>query len=126
MFYGPYFITEVNHTVTPGNFETTFTGTRQGIYNLPAIDKYLQSVNQNLLTKVESVIRNSKDAKTGIGITDIDKSKFVTQSGNNTVATINSCRNNLSPNFQAFGDAQTPTPTFLSPQALIDELKTNN
>jgi hypothetical protein len=123
MFYGPYFITEVNHAITPGNFETTFTGTRQGIYNLPSIDKYLQSVNQNLLTKVESVIRNSKDAKTGIGITDIDKSKFVTQSGNNTVATINSCRNNLSTNFQPFGDAQTPTQTFLSPQGLVDEIK---
>jgi hypothetical protein len=123
MFYGPHFITEVNHVITPGNFETTFKGTRQGMYNLPSIDKYLQSVNQNLLTKVESIIKNTKDSKTGIGITDIDKSKFVTQSGNNTVATTNSCRNNLSPNFQLWGEAQTPTPTFLSPQSLVDEIK---
>lgn len=123
MFYGPYFITEVSHAITPGNFETTFSGIRQGMYNLPAIDKYLQSVNQNLLTKVESLIRNSKDNKTGVGITDIDKSKFVTQSGNNTVATINSCRNNLSPNFQPWGDDKTPTPTFLTPQELVDEIK---
>ena len=123
MFYGPYFITEVNHTITPGNFETTFTGTRQGLFNLPSIDSYLQSINENLLTKVESIILKSKDNVTGVGITEIDKSKFVTQSGNNTVATTNSCRSNLSPNFQSFGNVQTPTATFITPEDLVNKIK---
>jgi len=58
MFNGPYFITEVNHNITPGNFVTTFNGTRQGIYDLPTVDNYLQSINQNLLTKIEGLVKN--------------------------------------------------------------------
>jgi hypothetical protein len=123
MFYGPYFITEVNHNITAGKFETTFTGTRQSIYSLPSIDSYLQSVNQNLLTKVESIIKNSKDSVTGKAITNINKSDYITQSGDNTRATINSCSNNLSAEFQSWGDAETATSTNLTPQQLVDAIK---
>ena len=128
MFYGPYFITEVNHTITQGNFETTFTGTRQSTYNLPSIDTYLQSINQNLLTNVESIINNSKDNITGKAITDVDSSKFITQSGNNTKANPNSCTNNLSSDFVFYGDAQTSVLTSLTPEQFVTEIKkeTNN
>jgi hypothetical protein len=54
MFGGPYFITEVGHSITPGSFETTFTGVRQSIYSLPSSDEFLTSINENLLTKIES------------------------------------------------------------------------
>lgn len=30
MFYGPYMITEVTYTITPGSFQTQFSGIRQG------------------------------------------------------------------------------------------------
>jgi hypothetical protein len=128
MFHGPYFITEVNHTITQGNFETTFTGTRQSIYNLPSIDNYLQSINQNLLTNVESIIKNSKDNITGKAITDVDSSKLITQSGNNTKANPNSCTSNLSSNFVSYGDAQTSVLTSLTPEQFVTEIKkeTNN
>jgi hypothetical protein len=128
MFYGPYFITEVNHTITQGNFETTFTGTRQSVYNLPSIDNYLQSINQNLLTNVESLIKNSKDNITGKAITDVDSSKFITQSGNNTKANPNSCTSNLATNFVSWGDAQSSVLTSLTPEQFVNEIKkeTNN
>lgn len=61
MFYGPYMITDVVQTITPGSFQTQFTGVRQGIFDLPTIDKYLQSINQNLLTKLEQFVLNKKD-----------------------------------------------------------------
>ena len=61
MFYGPYMITEVTHTITPGSFQTQFSGVRQGMFDLPTIDKYLQSLNQNLLTKLEKYVTNKKD-----------------------------------------------------------------
>ena len=54
MFGGPYFITEVSHNIAPGSFETTFTGVRQSIYSPPSTDTYLTSINENLLTKIES------------------------------------------------------------------------
>jgi len=65
MFGGPYFITEVSHNIAPGSFETTFTGVRQSIYSPPSTDTYLTSINENLLTKIESnfakSIVNEKD-----------------------------------------------------------------
>jgi len=54
MFGGPYFITEVSHNITPGSFETVFTGVRQSIYSPPSTDSYLTSINENLLSKIES------------------------------------------------------------------------
>lgn len=67
MFGGPYFITEVSHKIAPGTFETTFTGTRQSIYAPPSTDTYLTSINENLLSKIESnyakSIQNEKTEK---------------------------------------------------------------
>ena len=45
MFNGPYMIQSVDHSIQSGNFQTTFTGIRQGVFDLPAIDTFLQSIN---------------------------------------------------------------------------------
>ena len=60
LFNGPYFITEVNHEITPGTFETTFSGIRQSIYALPSIDTYLASINENLLTQITAKFERDK------------------------------------------------------------------
>jgi hypothetical protein len=60
MFNGPYMITQVNHTITTSDFETTFTGIRQPTAALPKIDQYLQSLRNNLL---QGVIDKNKQAK---------------------------------------------------------------
>ena len=60
LFNGPYFITEVNHEITPGTFETTFSGVRQSIYALPSIDTYLASINENLLTQITAKFERDK------------------------------------------------------------------
>ena len=123
MFNGPYFITEVNHAITQGNFQTTFTGTRQGIYDLPSIDNYLQSINQNLLTKIEAVIKNSKDSVTGKAITNINKSKYITQEAGSTAAAQNSCSNNLASAYQQFGDTQTSTTMSITQSEFVTKLQ---
>jgi len=80
MFGGPYFITEVSHNIAPGSFETTFTEVRQSIYSPPSTDTYLTSINENLLTKIESnyskSIVNEKDEKaTATNSTQTSESK---------------------------------------------------
>lgn len=64
MFYGPYMITEVTHTITPGDFSTNFKGVRQGYFDFPQIDNFIQKINQNLLTKIEAQIfqRSGKES----------------------------------------------------------------
>jgi hypothetical protein len=128
MFNGPYFITQVDHVITPGNFQTSFSGIRQGIYDLPAIDNFLQSINQNLLTKIESIVKNSKDNITAKAITNINRSKYISQTGDSTAAAQNSCGNNLAVAYDSWGDVQSSTTMSITPQEFVNELvkKTNN
>jgi len=52
MFSGPYMIQKVNHTITPGNFETTFEGIRQPTASLPLVENYIQSLKTSLLQTI--------------------------------------------------------------------------
>jgi len=123
MFNGPYYITDITHTISPGIFETTFGGIRQSVFDLPSIDSFLQSINQNLLTKVESIVRNRKDSVTAKAITNIDKSKYVSQVADSTAAAQNSCSSNLAEAYQTWGDVQSSVTTTLTQTQFVNELK---
>ncbi len=91
MFNGPYMITDVSHSIQQGSFQTTFDGVRQGIYDLPAIDSFLQSINQNLITKLEELVLINKDEPSKSSTTNNIKSTEVVQKADNTLDTTNSC-----------------------------------
>jgi hypothetical protein len=95
MFDGSYMITSVNHTIQPGNFQTTFDGTRQGYFDLPQIDNLLQSINQNLITKLEEVLQIKKDQVKLPATSDNIKSTEVVQEADNTLDTTNSCTSKI-------------------------------
>ena len=130
MFNGPYLITDVSHNITPGNFETTITGTRQGIFDLPAIDNFLQSLNKNLLTKIEQAVLNKKDELPKAGATtDIDKAKKIVQNAESRSAEENACKAKLNPIYDTQGWVDTkPVLTKLNIKELIDIIvkKTSN
>ena len=46
LFYGPYWITEVNHDISPGKFDTNFTGIRMPLYSLPKPNGFTTSINK--------------------------------------------------------------------------------
>ena len=52
MFSGPYMILEVNHSIGVGKFDTTFTGIRQPIANLPTNLDFIQTLKTNLVQKI--------------------------------------------------------------------------
>jgi hypothetical protein len=96
MFNGPYMIQQVEHSIQPGQFQTTFQGIRQGVYDLPAIDNFIQSINQNLLTKVEELLKIKQDPINVLSAsTDSSKSNKTVQSANNTKGTTNQCESKL-------------------------------
>jgi hypothetical protein len=105
MFNGPYMIQDVQHTIQPGNFQTTFTGVRQGIYDLPAIDTFLQSINQNLITKLEELLKINKDSVTVSATTNAIKATQLPQKADNTLDTTNSCENNV---LKVYNPVNTP------------------
>ena len=74
MFSGPYMILSVDHTITPGNFETYVTGVRQPIASLPKVDAYLQSLKTNLL---QTIIEKNKQEKKQV--TKDDKGNVISQ-----------------------------------------------
>jgi hypothetical protein len=57
LFSGPYMITSVNHSISDGKFDTNITGQRQALASQPLPADYLQSLKQNLISKVEEAIK---------------------------------------------------------------------
>ena len=63
LFGGTYMITSVSHSISIGNFETTFTGTRMGVFTLPTVDQLLQTIKRELL---QNIIQESKTSQNTI------------------------------------------------------------
>ena len=95
MFEGSYMITNVTHSIQPGSFQTTFDGVRQGFFDLPTIDSLLQSINQNLVTKLEEILKINKDQVKDSATTNNVKSTEVVQAADNTLDTTNSCSSKI-------------------------------
>jgi hypothetical protein len=124
MFNGPYMITDVSHVITPGSFQTTFSGTRQGVYDLPAIDNFLQTINQNLLTKLEQAVLSRDDGTTTNITSDASNVANSTSNAENTKAAENSCTNKVLPLYitNRFVTSAA-TETVLNEQQLSDIIK---
>jgi hypothetical protein len=56
LFYGPYQILEVNHTINESSFETKFNGVRIPKYALPDVDSISTFIKKNYLEKYKSQI----------------------------------------------------------------------
>jgi len=65
LFNGSYMITEVQHTIAPGTFQTKFNGIRQSVFTLPMLEGYLQSINKNLVTKLLQSSKQARDVSRG-------------------------------------------------------------
>ncbi len=102
MFNGSYLITEVNHTISPGVFQTSFVGTRQRIFAAPRINNYLISLNQNLLQKLEERLKITQTAPTTAATNETSKKSN---------AAPNSCAASLNPKYEIGFEAITATET---------------
>ena len=126
MFNGPYLITDVNHVITPGEFMTNFTGVRQGIYDYPLEDNFLQKINQNLLSKIEEIVIQKTNQNSTITTTNQQSAEnlILNKKTANTAAAENSCRLNLAPQFEFF--QSTPAKeNKISALEFANALKTN-
>lgn len=67
MFNGAYLITSVEHTITPGVFQTSFTGVRQRVFASIRPNNYLISLNKNLLQKLVTTDLKTATVKPNVG-----------------------------------------------------------
>ena len=124
MFNGPYLITDVSHVITPGSFITTFEGTRQGIYDLPAIENYLQSINQNLLTALEQAVTQREDQPPSTSTTDSVKASGSIQTSENVADSENSCTKKVLPEFITAGFvSKTASATTINKLDFVEKIK---
>ena len=63
MFSGPYMIQRVDHSISPGSFQTTFEGIRQPTASLPKVDNYIQSLKSTLLQTIIDKNKKNKQEK---------------------------------------------------------------
>jgi len=113
MFSGPYMILEVNHQISPGNFNTDFRGIRQPTASLPKIDNYLQALRTNLISKIDQVITQEKDAKTA-------------QNPTNIAGLSSQAQTQLSTNSNTINGSQTCTPTVTRYERFVNESPARN
>jgi hypothetical protein len=130
MFNGPYYILDVKHTISPGKFETQFTGIRQQIFSLPKMESYIQTLTKQLFVDLKAKINQkintnpSDNATTNsspatAGQTTTTTTSNVPVVNTNTVDNSQNCQPNLNPDYSTY-IAATQTQTSLSTKEVID------
>jgi hypothetical protein len=111
MFSGPYLILEVNHSIAPGSFETTFSGVRQKIYTLPDQQGLLTSLKLEISKNYYEQVKKEKNRQAASATTVTAANQQTTNSvTQNPVDTKNeSCETNsaYSSYVKITGDSKT-------------------
>ena len=139
MFNGPYQILDVKHKITPGKFDTTFTGIRMQKFAFPKLDEYIQALTQKLVSEVLQQIRQNKTTESTLdngtnqnnnNVTDVVNENSIDK-GN--IGNPQNCTDDLIENKYLSGNNQVKvnfvaaqqSQTNLTPQAVVDSIKTN-
>ena len=116
MFYGPYWITEVNHNISERGFDTEFKGSRIPKYALPKVDNLLASVNKQVIATLKQLAGKDKSAEVLL-LTEEEKNA----SKNPTLQTLNGddskCQQNIPTEF-----ASIPFETLVQTPFTITEI----
>jgi hypothetical protein len=130
MFYGPYMITSVNHTIAPGTFETIVEGIRQPTASLPKIDNYIQSLKTNLLASIVEKNKQKSDTdatktlanSTGGTTQNQTANAIASTSGDNTIEPSNSCSDLLFEKYKNYEPVDEPQTTYLNLKGLATKI----
>jgi len=130
MFYGPYMITTVNHTIAPGTFETIVEGIRQPTASLPKLDDYIQSLKANLLASI--VEKNKQKSDSDVEKTMANSTGGTTQnqtanavastSKDKTIEPSNSCSDLLFEKYKKYTPVDEPEETLITTKNLVTKI----
>jgi hypothetical protein len=124
MFSGPYMITKVTHDVSESGFKTQFEGIRQPFYSLPTVDNFLQTLNEKLVSQLQTKVREKE-------VLNKAKSENVQIQASNTIANLSSedtltknqdCAAQIKSRYQGFVATDEPTPTSFSTKDLYNTI----
>jgi hypothetical protein len=111
MFHGPYMITQVNHVIGPGVFETTIEGIRQPTASVLKIDDFIQTLKTSLLKSVIDAQKQTTTANPTNAITtqDLMSQTQQTLSVQNKIDETDSCKTSLYKDYAKFTPVDEPT-----------------
>lgn len=75
MFNGPYMITEVKHSISPGQFNTVFSGVRQPVYDVAKLDDFIQSIKTNLVNQIIEEVKIQKQSQQQTNSQNVNQQK---------------------------------------------------
>jgi hypothetical protein len=125
MFSGPYMITKVTHTINESGFETKFDGTRQPFYSLPSVENFLQTLNEKLVSQLQTKVRENEEISKA-------KSENVKIQAENTIANLNSedtltqnqdCAAQINSRYAGFVGVDTPQQTTVSTKVFMSTIE---
>jgi len=126
LFNGPYMITSVKHSISPGSFVTSFDGVRQSVYSFPKIDDYLQSIRTKFIDYLKKP--DKKDSKQSTQTVNNDE---ISENANKTENTVNNNEIPTSPQctleveaFKDFTRNDNPKQTKITVKEAVNFIKT--
>jgi len=120
MFYGPYYITEVKHEISPGKFNTSFTGIRQQVFALPPLENYLQTLTKALFVDIKNQILQQKNSSSSASNTTSSVNK-----NQNKVLPSQNCEKSLNNAFSNYIPATSQSATTMNDKEVIEGIKQN-
>jgi hypothetical protein len=138
MFNGPYYIMDVNHSISPGRFETTFTGIRQQVFALPKMENYIQTLTKKLFldlyqqvkqkvntdAKSNSTANSNPNSVTTTSSTAAPSTNNATVTNTGKVDDSQNCSTKLDPKYNKYVGSN-PEQSSLSPKQVIDGINYN-
>jgi hypothetical protein len=125
MFSGPYMILKVSHRISENGFDTEFEGQRQPFYSIPAIDKFLQSLNTKILETIKEQIEKEEAALLESEDNILQEQSDIinnTNNGNGTLTTNQNCSDKLNSSYVSYTN-ETPTKTSITLKNAVDLIK---
>jgi hypothetical protein len=112
MFHGPYMITQVNHSIGPGVFDTVIQGIRQPTASILKIDNYIQSLKTSLLQTLKDQQKQStatNETKPKTTTTQNEQTKINEKaSGKQQIDENDNCRGLLPSDYSSFTPVDSP------------------
>ena len=125
MFSGPYMIQKVNHTISPGQFETIIEGIRQPTAELPKIENYIQVLKQTLLKSIIQKVKQEKDAKDAAkkNVLSEKAQNYNSQKGNAKLKVNNQPKCTPESHYSKFQPIENPKKTKVSFSDVVTSIK---
>jgi hypothetical protein len=123
LFSGPYQITKVSHRINAGTFSTSFSGTRQPVYEISTQDSYLQTIYKNFVTPLLTKAKTETEANISTNIIGEQSTKMNEVNGPNTPGP-DSCSQDLASPFRALSYSASTATSGLSDTQIATDIKT--